>query len=212
MLDENFKKIQFNQFWPTKSKALIKKNTLPNSISIVTAFFDTGRSEWSTNLVNPRHIRSVEKYFEYFSHLAKIKNQLIIFIDEMHAKKVLEMRRKAGLENKTVIFTHKNFFQQPSINILNDIIKFKMSDEFHQFVWRPGAPEFNSSKYVLVNILKSFFVNKAIEAKKNDSKNIAWIDFGYCRTKDELDHRIEWQFDCKDKINIFHVLKTKINS
>jgi hypothetical protein len=46
----------------------------------------------------------------YFSNLAKIKNQVIIFTDENLAQKVLDMRRAHGLADKTVIFTSKNFF------------------------------------------------------------------------------------------------------
>ena len=40
----------------------------------------------------------------------RIKNQVIIFIDENLAQKVLDMRVANGLADKTVIFTSKNFF------------------------------------------------------------------------------------------------------
>lgn len=48
------------------------------SITIVTAFFDIGRGDWSVENGHPNYLqRSNEKYFKYFSNLAQLENEMI---------------------------------------------------------------------------------------------------------------------------------------
>ena len=60
MLIQNFKKVEFKQFWP-KNKQLIRKSKGKTSISIVTAFFDLDRALWGKGKlksINTRHVRT----------------------------------------------------------------------------------------------------------------------------------------------------------
>jgi protein YibB len=207
MLIENFKKVEFNQFWPKRNQ-FVRKSTDANSISIVTAFFDLDRNQWGKgNLksINPRHLRTSEDYLKYFSHLAKIKNQLIIYVDEKLAHHVLALRKRCGLEDNTIIFTHQNFFKDPSIAEIIHKIEFNMRDELYRFVWNPNSPKFHSAKYVLINSFKSMFVNRVINMNMISSDQAAWIDFGYCRSKEDMEAKEEWKFNAKNKINLFQI-------
>jgi protein YibB len=207
MLIQNFKKIEFNQFWP-KSKQVTRKSKDSTSISIVTAFFDLDRGYWGKGelkSINPRHVRTNDDYLKYFSHLAKIKNQLIIYIDEKFAHDVLTIRRRYGLENSTIIFTHRNFFKDQAIAEIIHKIELNMSEELYRFVWNPNSPKFHSAKYVLVNSLKSMFVNRVSNLDVISSNQVAWIDFGYCRSEQDMDAKKEWKFNAKNKINLFQI-------
>jgi hypothetical protein len=51
------------------------------------------------------------------------------------------------------------------------------------------------------------FVNRAINRNIVSSKQIAWIDFGYCRSELDIDSEEEWKFNAKNKINIFQIMQ-----
>jgi hypothetical protein len=209
MLTEAFNKVEFDCFWsgasnsPTHNDEVIKSD----DISIVTAFFDISREAWgNNNRIDERHKRSVDVYLSYFSNLAKIKNQVIIFIDENLAQKVLDIRKAHGLADKTVIFTSKNFFLVDEILKISQRIQAIMNGKFHDYVWTKSSPEYNDPKYVLVNAFKSFFAAYAIDKKIVTSPQVAWIDFGYCRDNDRFDSSTPWRFNAQNKMNLFYIL------
>lgn len=207
MLIQNFKKVEFKQFWP-KNKQIIRKSKDKTSISIVTAFFDLDRALWGKGKlksINTRHVRTNDDYLKYFLHLAKVKNQLIIYIDEKLAHHVLMVRKRYGLENNTIIFTHRNFFKDQAVAEIIKKIESNMNEELYRFVWNPNSPKFHSAKYVLMNSFKSMFVNRVNSLNMISSNQAAWIDFGYCRSEQDMDAKEEWKFDAKNKINLFQI-------
>jgi protein YibB len=207
MLIQNFKKVEFKQFWP-KNKQLIRKSKDKTSISIVTAFFDLDRALWGKGKlksINTRHVRTNDDYLKYFFHLAKVKNQLIIYIDEKLAHDVLMVRKRYGLENNTIIFTHRNFFKDQAVAEIIKKIESNMTEELYRFVWNPNSPKFHSAKYVLMNSFKSMFVNRVSNLNMISSNQAAWIDFGYCRSESDMDAKEEWKFNAKNKINLFQI-------
>ena len=207
MLIQNFKKVEFKQFWP-KNKQIIRKSKDKTSISIVTAFFDLDRALWGKGKlksINTRHVRTNDDYLKYFFHLAKVKNQLIIYIDEKLAHHVLMVRKRYGLENNTIIFTHRNFFKDQAVAEIIKKIESNMNEELYRFVWNPNSPKFHSAKYVLMNSFKSMFVNRVNNLNMISSNQAAWIDFGYCRSEQDMDAKEEWKFDAKNKINLFQI-------
>ncbi len=209
ILAEAFNKVKFDCFWSGASNLTTHNNEAikPDDISIVTAFYDIGREAWGNNdRIDQRHKRSVDVYLSYFSNLSKIKNQLIIFIDENLAQKVLDMRKAHGLADKTIIFTTKNFFLIDEIVKITDRIQSIMNSSFHDYVWTKSKPEYNDPKYVLVNAFKSFFAAYAIDKKIVTSPQVAWIDFGYCRDNNRFDSTAPWRFDAQNKMNLFHIL------
>jgi protein YibB len=206
MLIENIQKVTFDQFWP-KPKKIIQKPIDGIDITIVTAFFDIKRSSWGRGAspINKRHIRTNDDYLKYFSYLARIKNQMIIFIDENLADQVLSIRRKHNLHGNTIILTHQNFFGDEAISRITAKIESNMTEDLYRFVWNPFSPKFHSAKYVALNSLKSCFINRAIDLKSVSSSQVAWIDFGYCRSNTDLNKDKEWKFNAGNKINLFQI-------
>ncbi|ECV9876617.1 hypothetical protein AVM38_004513, partial [Salmonella enterica subsp. enterica serovar Cerro] len=50
------------------------------TITIVTAYFDIGRSHWtSQNGFAPRIERTTDEYMDWFSNLAQLENDMVIF-------------------------------------------------------------------------------------------------------------------------------------
>ena len=66
-------------------------------------------------------------------------------------------------------------------------------------------PEYWNADYVLVNYLKSTFVNLAIESGLVKDELIAWLDFGYCRTPDKVPPSKGWSYHFNpEKMHLFN--------
>jgi len=72
-----------------------------SNISIVTAFFDIGRSNWYSDASGqpvPHYIqRSTNSYFDYFQNLAKMKNDMIIYCADEHEEVIENIRKHSSL-------------------------------------------------------------------------------------------------------------------
>ena len=65
-------------------------------------------------------------------------------------------------------------------------------------------PEYWNADYVLVNLLKSAFVNRAMPFV--DTELVAWLDFGYCRDENTLNGVELWEYPFdKEKIHFFNI-------
>lgn len=176
----------------------------PHEMTIVTAFFDIGRSQWSMEKKPSKFRRTTDYYIECFSRLATIRNRLVIYTQSEFAEKVLSIRRSLGLENKTVIYTIDDLFLLDPLPLLERDINVCAAKGLRRRVVNPAAPEYNVPKYVLVNFLKASFVAAAIQSSVVVTEQVAWIDFGYCRTPCFPENFL-WRFDTKGKINLFHI-------
>ena len=64
-----------------------------SEISIVTAFYDIGRSEWTEDRGLPHYLhRTTDTYFERFSHMASLDNEMVIFTSEDLVERVKQIR------------------------------------------------------------------------------------------------------------------------
>ncbi|MBP6121897.1 MULTISPECIES: WlaTC/HtrL family glycosyltransferase [Providencia] len=173
------------------------------SITIVTAFFDIGRSHWNkSNGKENRLERTADIYLEYFNKLAQLDNEMIVFTSNEYEKKILEIRK--GKPTKIIILDILQKFK----HTLKKIARIQASDGFKSRIRPQEAvnPECWSEKYVLVTNLKNYFVNKAIEQGFVSNELVAWVDFGYCR-KNKTTYGIKnWYhpFD-KNKIHLFTI-------
>lgn len=53
---------------------------MKSSTTIITAYFDIGRGDWTANKgFREKLARSVDVYFSYFERLAALENEMIIF-------------------------------------------------------------------------------------------------------------------------------------
>jgi len=171
-----------------------------NNITIVTAFFDIGRGDWSPDKGLPHYLqRTTDTYFERFGHLAKLENNMVVFTSEEFVGRVQSIR--GDKPTKIIPIDFKNSFHQ----LREEITRVQNLKEYKAKI-NPAQiknPEYWNADYVLVNALKSSFVTKAIEAQYVKDDLVAWIDFGYCREPLTTN---EWLYNFdSEKIHFFNI-------
>ncbi|MCJ8161079.1 WlaTC/HtrL family glycosyltransferase [Acinetobacter zhairhuonensis] len=63
------------------------------SITIVTAFSDIGRDAWSVENGHPSYLgRSTDNYFKYFSNLADLEKDMIVFTSQEFVTRIKKIR------------------------------------------------------------------------------------------------------------------------
>lgn len=168
-----------------------------SDITVVTAFFDIGRSNWNKTphgLETPHYIpRSTESYFSYFENLAKIKNDMVIYCSEEHADQISKIRERNAPEAETTIVPLD--FQNSVKHIKPVIEKIQKNVEYIKFVNDPRMPEYWNADYVLVNFLKTEFVVDAYKKDYIKTDLAAWLDFGYVRSEKTLPKKGKWSYD-----------------
>jgi protein YibB len=175
-----------------------------NEISIVTAFFDIGRGDWTPDRGLPHYLhRTTDTYLQRFGYLAQLDNQITVYTSKDLMDKVYELR--AGKEDKTNIvevdFANEFQDQRELIKKIQNNPDFLKQIDPHQV----RNPEYWSPDYVLVNKLKAHFVNHAINSGLATEELVAWLDFGYCRDASALSGVKEWKYPFnKDKIHFFN--------
>lgn len=174
-----------------------------NDITIVTAFFDIGRGNWTPERGLPHYLqRSNDTYFERFAHLAKLENDMVIFTSEEFVDQIKKIREGKNTEINVVDFP------TPFIEFRKQIQKVQESKEYQALI-NPAQvknPEYWNADYVVVNLLKSSFVNRAISMNMVHTDLVAWLDFGYCREPSTLNGVTLWQYPFdKEKIHFFNI-------
>jgi protein YibB len=173
------------------------------NISIVTAFFDIGRGDWTPEKGLPHYLqRSTDTYVERFGHLATLNNELIIFTSEELVDKIKEKCVNRSSPTHILAIDFKNSFgDQREL-----ITKIQKDPNFIKMInpYQVKNPEYWCADYVLVNYLKSYFVEYAISQGVATQDLVAWMDFGYCRDVSTLNGKEEWSFNFEEnKIHFF---------
>lgn len=178
-----------------------------SDITIITAFFDIGRGNINRENTPSYMTRTTDTYFEYFSNLATLGNEMVIFTSPEFVEKITNIR--LGKPTKVIVFDFHNKLNY----IKKRIAKIQQSQEFIGKV-NPkllNNIEYWSAEYVAVTNLKTYFVNKAISENLVHTKLVAWVDFGYVRSLDTLNNVKNWQYDFdNNKINFFSIKKQSI--
>ena len=168
-------------------------------ITIVTAFYDIGRGDWTPDKGLPHYLqRTTDTYIERFTHLTKLANELIVVTTPD-----IGARLKA-ISDKVKIIEYDPFTKFSTLT--NKIIGIQESVAFKQSIHPSQVknPEYWNHKYVLVNLLKSHFVNLAVEQGLVSNNLVAWLDFGYCRGEHTLPKSLRWSYDFDPtKIHLF---------
>lgn len=174
------------------------------SITIVTAFFDIGRGNIPENQGYPSYMkRTNDTYFEYFSHLATLENDMVVFTQAEHRERILALR---GDKKTTVVTIDLNIFKK----YIDKIAKIQQDEDFKSKVSKDLLKniEYWSPEYVLVNNLKSIFCHYACRKKLVSTDMVAWIDFGYIRDLETLNKVKKWEYDFDSKkIHLFSITK-----
>lgn len=178
-----------------------------NKISIVTMFFDIGRGDWSKQKgIADFANRDNDKYFAYFAHLAKLKNDMVVFTTPNFNERIRQLREDRPT---TIINIDLESKFGDCIRKIEDI---QNSENFVKHI--PESlrqnPEYRSPKYVLVTNLKVYFVNRAIKEKLVRHNQVAWVDFGYCRNLSTLQNIAEWHYNfSSNRMNFFTIRRDK---
>lgn len=176
--------------------------SVSRNISIVTAFFDIGRGEIDT-AVYPSYLkRTNENYFEYFKNLASLENEMIVFTSAEFKGRILEIRK--GRPTKVVVMNLEKKFRRQLLRIK----EIQEDEEFRAKVNKDMLIniEYWSPEYVLINNLKAFFVNYAVNRNLVSSEMAAWIDFGYVREPETLNSIRKWDYPFEmDRMHFFTI-------
>lgn len=175
-----------------------------NNITIVTAFFDIGRGNIKRDNIPNYMIRSNDTYFQYFSYLAQLDNEMVVFTSVEFEDAIKKIRQ--GKPTTVIVFDFEKKFKY----IKKQIESIQNNSVFISKVRNDliGNIEYWSPEYVLINNLKTYFVNKAIQEKIIKTELISWVDFGYVRSKDVLNKVKFWQYDFNEEyIHLFSIYK-----
>jgi protein YibB len=181
-------------------------------ITIVTAFFDIGRSDWTKPIHGrqmPHYIpRSTDTYFGYFENLAKIKNDMIIYTSADLEDRVKDIRSRNAPDAKTIVKTID--FQETVKSMKPKILSVMQRKEFVDMIIDPHMPEYWNADYVLVNYMKTDFIVDAFETGLIDTELAAWIDFGYARNDKTIPSNGLWKYSF-DPAKMHYFNKQPIN-
>ena len=171
-----------------------------NDITIVTAFFDIGRGNWTPDKGLPHYLqRTTNTYLERFSHMAKLENEMIVFTSEDLAPRIKELR--GDRPTQVIVFDFHNSLHE----LRGKISTIQQNPDYQSkiAIEQSRNPEYWNADYVLVNALKSTFVRKALDYNLINNDLIAWLDFGYCR---EPINKTKWQYPFdENKIHFFTI-------
>jgi len=172
-------------------------------ITIVTAFFDIGRGDWSSDKGLPHYLqRSTDTYLERFGYMAKLDNPMVIFTSEDMVEKITKLRDGRPTDIITLDF-------KESFKPFKEIVSKIQKDPAFQAKINPMQvhnPEYWNADYVVVNAMKSSFVVEAIRKSLVQTELVAWLDFGYCRDESTLNGVTSWNYPFdKEKIHFFNV-------
>lgn len=173
-----------------------------SKITIVTAFININRGNWKN------FGRTEEQYFSYFKLWAKLKNEIIVYVENKNlASKILEYRSSLGLEEKTKVVIIDDFTKM-DIQLYNSIKDAAQNEYQRIFRTKPNNPEVWNYDYDYIMLMKMWCINNAIE-QGLVSGMIAWVDFGYLHGGDDISSEsnfdFEWKYNFKNKINLFSI-------
>lgn len=166
-----------------------------SKISIVTAFYDIGRGDWTTSVEKnggplPHYLeRSVDKYIDHFSRMCELENEIIVYTSPDLAPRLQAVSPKV----KVVAYDYFNIHQE-----LRDKIEAIQTDpKFAKRInpYQVRNPEYWSKDYVGVTSLKAFFVYDAFERGLISNEWASWVDFGYCRDDEHIPTSKKWDYD-----------------
>ena len=173
-------------------------------ITVVTAFFNINRENWKN------FERSEDKYYEYFTGWAKIKNKLVVYVEtERMRERIMQFRNSLGLGDRTSVNLIDDY-QTLDTELYTSIVNATNNRLAQLYRLRPENPEVWNANYNFVMLLKMWCVKDAV-FRKQASGMVAWIDFGYNHGGTAIDinsnFNFLWEYDFPEKINLFYVQK-----
>ena len=177
---------------------------MKQEVTIVTVFFPIGRDEWKEG-VRGSAARSDEKYIEYFSFWARMRNKVIIYTDAAHKDAIMKIREGYGLGDRTTIVTIDDIYALDH-EVYDAMERVTSKPEARAFRADQNCAEVWNAKYDYIMYLKYYFVKKSIDDGLA-SGMVAWFDFGFNKGGayyiDKNDFDFTWEVDLSPKIHLF---------
>lgn len=170
-----------------------------NNLTIVTAYFEIGRSTWTSNLGFPESVyRPTATYMENFAKFARLKNEFVIFSTADNFDKIAEIRN----DLPTTMYE----FDIPSqAGDIRDQVELVLSIPDYKSMVQPkhrGHLKYWSRDYLTVRLLKPTWA--CIAAIQSAADMIAWVDFDYGSRYSKPPNLEQWQLDLDpNRIHIF---------
>lgn len=179
-------------------------------LTVVTGYFDIGRGGWRGRVkgheIPPWIARTNQDYLAHFRLLARLRNEMIVFTEPRFAGEVLAARKDSGLEASTVVITlDRPFERDPILAATRARIDAAMRNRMLDFVELPNKPEAFSADYVLVTALKPVLTTAALDLGLVTRRQLAWLDFSYCREPQSFNPDFPWRYDCGDRLHVFTI-------
>ena len=170
------------------------------SFTIVTAFFDIGRENWT---ISPR---SINDYFINFEGYFHQPYKQILFLDDKYIDKLNELRAKYKNDTHLTVIPINEVWLKNNIwcwNLLERETQIMNSEYFKNLIkHRNTVPETVFPKYTLINHAKIDFICYSIKNNLINDELIAWSDFGCCKIPENLFRVFDFNKIDKNKINI----------
>lgn len=183
-----------------------------SKISIVTAFYDIGRGDWSTKVEKnggplPHYLqRSVDKYIDHFTRMCEVDTEIIVYTSSDIAPRLAAISPNV----KVVEYDYFNIHKK----LRDRIEEIQTSPEFIKKVnpYQVRNPEYWSKDYVGVTSLKAFYIKDAFERGFITNEWASWVDFGYCRDNEHIPLSKKWEYDfTPDKMHFFNYRDPEIH-
>ena len=139
-----------------------------NGITLVTAFFDIGRSNWD------KYTRSVEYYINSFYNYLKLPYKMVVFMDSRYH---LHVNSNVTIIPIDLEFLEKNVDSWKYINMEDSIMKSENYKKLLGQRIKNGNPENIYPVYNIINHSKVDFLELALPYIKTNF--VCWTDFGY---------------------------------
>lgn len=183
-----------------------------SKITLVTAFYDIGRGDWSTSVQKnggplPHYLqRSVDKYLDHFSRMCEMDAEIIVYTSKELSQKIATISSKVKIVEYDYFTIHER--------LRNEISAIQSLPDFASRInpYEVRNPEYWSKDYVGITSLKAFFVYDAFEKGLVTNDFAAWIDFGYCRDATHIPESKTWEYDfTPGKMHFFNYRDPDVN-
>ena len=138
-------------------------------ITLVTAFFDIDRGNWTEKS------RSVDNYLDSFLNYLNVDYKMIVFIDDRYIDKILNNQKNKQFIPINRKWLNNNIWAWAQLARDRKIME---SQYYRNLVGNSINPENNYSEYNIINHSKIDFINYAINNNLT-TDFICWVDFGY---------------------------------
>ena len=168
---KKFESYNFKEYTPERVVDTFYKVFLEPTITLVTAFFDIGRSDWDSYFK-----RDTETYIQSFLNFMDTEYRMVIFMDSRYINRIPKS------ENKILIPIDISFLHEHcSWKYLKVDREIMESEKYKNLVSdriKRGHGENVSSEYNLINHSKIDFIKYAKDHSLL-SDYVCWVDFGY---------------------------------